>query len=352
MLAGTLQSPNRINPVTNIVKAKQRQKLRAGADGAARLRAQGGGGEGAGEAHRPRARGRRPRWAPTTPRRSAARSWPATARRPCSPAACAWTSPWTPSSRPSPTRRCARAWRPWIGARATAARWARWSPRASSSSSPSSPSRSKRRAGARRRAPTWPTSPRSPSRPDRRPPPAEQTRRGGAPRPSEEEEARLSADEMLARAVPLQPLKEGLRLAGYRHRRWTTRPRRPAWTWWAAPRSSPSPPSPGRASKGKGAPAKMSDVMKPGDIVRVRVTRVTPAPAPLEATLDQVPLVQGGLVVINPSNRHVVALVGGYDFAPRPSTAPPRPSASPARPSSPSSTAPRSAAGASPPSAR
>ncbi|HEX8825075.1 MAG TPA: penicillin-binding transpeptidase domain-containing protein, partial [Archangium sp.] len=67
--------------------------------------------------------------------------------------------------------------------------------------------------------------------------------------------------------------------------------------------------------KGKSAPTKMSQVMKPGDIVRVRVLRVSPAPALLDATLDQVPLVQGGLVVIRPEDRHVVALVGGYDFA-------------------------------------
>jgi penicillin-binding protein 1A len=130
----------------------------------------------------------------------------------------------------------------------------------------------------------------------------------------EEEEAKLSADEKLAQNVKLEPLKEGLRVAGFvtqvddsgKRARvdlvGRTAEIQFSTVTWAR-------------LKGKSAPSKMSDVMKPGDVVLVRVLRVTPAPALLEATLDQIPLVQGGLVVINPQNRHVVALVGGYDFA-------------------------------------
>ncbi len=133
----------------------------------------------------------------------------------------------------------------------------------------------------------------------------------------QEEEARLSADEKLALAVPLQPLQEGLRLHGVVTQVDDTGKKARVDLVGRAAEISFSTVTWARL-KGKGAPAKMSDVMKPGDIVRVRVTRVMPAPALLEATLDQVPLVQGGLVVINPHNRYVVALVGGYDFAASP----------------------------------
>ena len=75
-----------------------------------------------------------------------------------------------------------------------------------------------------------------------------------------------------------------------------------------------------RSPEGKlGAfPVRISDVMKPGELVRVRLTKATPADAPLEATLAQVPVVQGALVSIDPSDRTVVAMVGGYDFATSP----------------------------------
>lgn len=131
---------------------------------------------------------------------------------------------------------------------------------------------------------------------------------------SEEEEAAPSADELLARSVPLKPLREGLRVAGYVTEVddkkglarvdlvGRTAELKLATLGWAR-------------RKGKGAPAKVSDVVEVGDIVYVRVLRTAPPPAHLEATLDQVPAVQGGLVAIRPGNRHVVALVGGYDFA-------------------------------------
>jgi penicillin-binding protein 1A len=129
-----------------------------------------------------------------------------------------------------------------------------------------------------------------------------------------EAEAPPSPDQQLAGSVRLRPLKEGLRLAGYVTQvddakkvarvdlvgRTAEIPF--ASVTWAR-------------QKGKGAPSRMSDVFKVGDIVRVRVLKAPPAPAFVEAALDQIPLAQGGLVVINPENRHVVALVGGYDFA-------------------------------------
>ncbi|XXF80242.1 PBP1A family penicillin-binding protein [Myxococcaceae bacterium GXIMD 01537] len=129
----------------------------------------------------------------------------------------------------------------------------------------------------------------------------------------ESEELPPSADQELAGSVRLLPLKEDLRLAGYVTQvddakkiarvdlvgRTAEIPF--ASVTWAR-------------RKGKAAPARMSDVLKPGDLVRVRVLKAPPAPALVEATLDQVPLAQGGLVVLNPENRHVVALVGGYDF--------------------------------------
>jgi penicillin-binding protein 1A len=70
-----------------------------------------------------------------------------------------------------------------------------------------------------------------------------------------------------------------------------------------------------RSPEGKlsASPTRLSEVLQPGELVRVRL-----APGKdgaLEATLAQVPLVQGALVAIEPSDRTVVALVGGYDFA-------------------------------------
>ena len=54
--------------------------------------------------------------------------------------------------------------------------------------------------------------------------------------------------------------------------------------------------------------------MKPGDLILVRVIKVSPAPKPLEVALDQFPEVQGALVAIDPATRQVVAMSGGYDF--------------------------------------
>src|SRR5262249_51969821 len=132
------------------------------------------------------------------------------------------------------------------------------------------------------------------------------------------EEPSLSSDEVLVQTgVGLRPLKEGARLAGYV--RAVDNPGKKAEidlvgrtaqisfssiTWdpprgvgkWTEPRN------------------KISDVLKPGEVVRVRILKVTPPSVPLEATLDQVPEVQGALMAMDPKTRQVVAMTGGYDF--------------------------------------
>jgi penicillin-binding protein 1A len=74
-------------------------------------------------------------------------------------------------------------------------------------------------------------------------------------------------------------------------------------------------------TSGTALPRRMKDVVKPGDIVLVRVTASKPGPAelaragkPVAIALEQVPKVQGALVAIDPRTRGVRALVGGYDF--------------------------------------
>ncbi|MEM7589174.1 MAG: PBP1A family penicillin-binding protein [Myxococcota bacterium] len=49
-----------------------------------------------------------------------------------------------------------------------------------------------------------------------------------------------------------------------------------------------------------------------GDIVLVRIQRLQPS---VVVVLEQVPQVQGALVAMDPHNGHVLAMVGGYDFA-------------------------------------
>jgi len=63
------------------------------------------------------------------------------------------------------------------------------------------------------------------------------------------------------------------------------------------------------------APRAIGDVVAPGDLVRVRLGRALPASTRLEATLAQLPKVQGALLAIEPTRREVVAMVGGYDFS-------------------------------------
>ena len=137
------------------------------------------------------------------------------------------------------------------------------------------------------------------------------------PEASAEGEAAPSADEVLVRAVPLVPLKEGLRLGGYvtavdDGKKLATldfvgRTGTVAFSTvaWARPRG---------VGKFTPAPTKMSEVLKPGQLVRARVLSVPPGGKPLEVTLDQVPEVQGAVTVIDPATRKVLALTGGYDF--------------------------------------
>lgn len=61
-------------------------------------------------------------------------------------------------------------------------------------------------------------------------------------------------------------------------------------------------------------PARISDVVAPGDLVRVRLGAALPASQLFSAQLAQIPLIQGALTAIDPTDRTVVALVGGYDF--------------------------------------
>ncbi len=73
-------------------------------------------------------------------------------------------------------------------------------------------------------------------------------------------------------------------------------------------------------------PRSMRDLVEPGDLVRVRIARITPCAGRararkrchrdrVEVALEQIPKVQGALVAIDPATRGVVALVGGYDEA-------------------------------------
>jgi penicillin-binding protein 1A len=57
---------------------------------------------------------------------------------------------------------------------------------------------------------------------------------------------------------------------------------------------------------------KLTDILKPGDIITVRVKDPGPE-SPLFA-LEQEPLVQGALIAIEPSTGFIRAIVGGYDF--------------------------------------
>lgn len=61
-------------------------------------------------------------------------------------------------------------------------------------------------------------------------------------------------------------------------------------------------------------PVKMSEIVQLGDLVRVRIGAALPASQLFSAQLAQIPIVQGALTAIDPADRTVVALVGGYDF--------------------------------------
>jgi penicillin-binding protein 1A len=139
--------------------------------------------------------------------------------------------------------------------------------------------------------------------------------------PGEEEptdEPALSEDQKIVSTVGARPLSEGLEIVG-----WVSDVDEAkntalvdlvsqkaqlsfATLGWARPRDD----------KGHlgAAPAKISQVVKPGDLVRVKLGKALPASQVLEATLAQLPAVQGALVSIDPAERTVLAMVGGYDF--------------------------------------
>ena len=75
-------------------------------------------------------------------------------------------------------------------------------------------------------------------------------------------------------------------------------------------------------SSGTAAPRRVRDVLRAGDVVLVRAVAGKTPPAelarggrPVPLALEQAPKVQGALVAIDPATRGVRALVGGYDFA-------------------------------------
>jgi penicillin-binding protein 1A len=132
-----------------------------------------------------------------------------------------------------------------------------------------------------------------------------------------EGEAPPTPDEVIANRLALKPLKEGTRVTGWVRKVDDAGKRaeidlvsRTAQVFfssvgWARPRG---------VGKWTPAPSRISEVIKPGDLVLVRASKLTPAPKPIEAVLDQIPEVQGALVAIDPVTRRVVAISGGYDF--------------------------------------
>ncbi len=89
---------------------------------------------------------------------------------------------------------------------------------------------------------------------------------------------------------------------------------------WARPIQVPAgalAPPPG-ASPGP-APRRISDVVRPGDVVMAEIVPATPvrgraAARPEHLLLRQIPLVQGALVALEPATGRVLALAGGWSF--------------------------------------
>jgi penicillin-binding protein 1A len=135
---------------------------------------------------------------------------------------------------------------------------------------------------------------------------------------AEEPEPAQSFDQKLASTVGARPLSEGLETVGWVASVDDTKNTAVvdligqkaqlsfATLNWARPRDE----------KGHlgASPAKISQVVKEGDLVRVKLGHALPASPLLDATLAQVPVVQGALVSIDPADRTVLAMVGGYDF--------------------------------------
>ena len=58
----------------------------------------------------------------------------------------------------------------------------------------------------------------------------------------------------------------------------------------------------------------VAQLLRRGDVVRLRVTQADPEGASHELALEQDPEVQGALLALEASSNHVLAMVGGYDF--------------------------------------
>jgi penicillin-binding protein 1A len=56
------------------------------------------------------------------------------------------------------------------------------------------------------------------------------------------------------------------------------------------------------------------ELLRRGDVIRVRVVRIPPAGAMPQLALEQEPVVQGALLTMEVGSGHVLAMVGGYDF--------------------------------------
>ena len=57
-----------------------------------------------------------------------------------------------------------------------------------------------------------------------------------------------------------------------------------------------------------------TQLLRRGDVVRVRVAQADPEGVSHALTLEQDPAVQGGLLAMEASSNHVLAMIGGYDF--------------------------------------
>ena len=58
----------------------------------------------------------------------------------------------------------------------------------------------------------------------------------------------------------------------------------------------------------------LTQLLRRGDVVRVRVARADPEGLSHELALEQDPKVQGALLALEASSNHVLAMIGGYDF--------------------------------------
>ena len=58
----------------------------------------------------------------------------------------------------------------------------------------------------------------------------------------------------------------------------------------------------------------VGQLLRRGDVVRVRVTQTDPEGASHQLALEQDPEVQGALLALEASSNHVMAMIGGYDF--------------------------------------